>query len=77
MTEHVTIRIEVFRTPQGEPTCCENAFANQMCRWLSSRKFGLVPMCGMNFKDLDRRGADGTGYLVPDDRCPLWQGETK
>ncbi len=74
MTEHRTITIEVFRTPQGEPTCSAAA-GKQDCEYLTSRKYGLVAVCLFGWVDLDRRGADGTGYLIPSKACPLWHGE--
>ena len=74
MTEHRTITIEVFRTPQGEPTCSAEAY-KQDCRWLAVRGFGMLDVCILSDRALERRGPDGTGYLIPDCKCPLWHGE--
>lgn len=72
MTEHRTITLEVFRTPQGEPTCCAKA-KEQECALLDHIRFGTIAVCTM-VRTFLHRGADGTGYLIPDCKCPLWHG---
>jgi len=76
MPEYRTFTFEVYRTPDGEPTCSAKA-GEQDCKYLMFRKWGTMPICGDSGHELYRRGPDGTGYLIPDRECLMWYGEAK
>ena len=76
MNEPRTITVSAYRSPDGRPTCC-SSWPDHACGWMGVRKFGTVEVCRPLSRDIDRDGADGTGYLRPVDGCPVWAGEIK
>lgn len=68
--ETTTITIQRYRTPDGKPTCCADAEAGQMCRFLGVRRYGLVSVCMLG-KQRDI-AAPEHGYTQPDDKCEVW-----
>lgn len=75
MAEFKTIKIEAFRTPSGRPTCAVDVPAGKVCRFLGTRRFGLVDFCMLGAQvDLDR-GLEGEGYTIPHDECEVWKDE--
>lgn len=67
--ETQTLKVEVFRKEDGSPTCCA-LYGAEQCRFLYTRRFGSVDLCGATSEDLQR---DESGWLVPVERCPLWR----
>jgi len=70
-----TLRVAVFRTPDGKSTCSSNATPTCTCEFLRFKNFGTAYVCGHPRVDgeLWRRGE--TGYINPDKKCPLWWGK--
>jgi hypothetical protein len=76
-----TLTIAAYRDAAGAPTCCAN-WDTARCRFLATRKLGLVEVCGATGQDLHRRPADwqrgdivarpDDHLLRPADGCPVW-----
>ena len=60
-----------YTTPDGAPTCATNFDCGHVCKFLRTRKFGLVDYCGFTGGDL-HRGNGGEGWLMIQDGCPIW-----
>ena len=72
MTEHATISVQRFRSPDGLPTCCLDHQAGDHCRFLGARNFGTVDVCMLGEqRDLAPRS---TGFQRPDAHCAVWEG---
>lgn len=69
--ETITIPITRYRDEDGHPTCAANFTKGRFCRFLLTRKLGLVEVCGLSGKDLPRR-EEGAMSLKPVDECPVW-----
>jgi hypothetical protein len=65
-----TIEVLAYRDDDGNPTCCTD-WGNARCRFVSTRKFGLVEVCSVTGHDLQRGPAD-IHLLRPHDGCPVW-----
>lgn len=76
MSEHRTIKIEVYRTPSGEPTCASDFMEGKFCQFMLTRKMGTIEVCGVTDKDLIRVPTS-IGFLVPADGCPVWAKESE
>jgi hypothetical protein len=56
----------------GVPTCATNCCTHDYCVFLQVRGMcGKIECCSLTGADLNRSG-DGTGFLIPDASCPLW-----
>lgn len=73
MSETKTITVEVFRDPDGKPTC-SLVWGHQSCQWVGSRAMGMKEICLLTGIDL-RRVPNGVGFLQPVHSCPLWKDE--
>ncbi len=73
MGESITLRVDIFRTPDNKPTCAKDVRNGQVCMFLNQRKMGQIDCCGITFEDLARSDGWDIGWLVPSDRCPLWE----
>lgn len=68
--EQVTITVERYRTPKGEPTCCGKFTEGHFCRFLGRRNFGAEWVCMFGeAKQLFERD----GYLYPHPDCEIWR----
>ena len=71
MTDEVKmIPVIAYRTPDGNPTCARYFNDGHVCRFLTTRKLGLVDCCGYLGRDLERE--DCNGWLNPLPDCPVW-----
>ena len=64
------IPVIAYRTPDGAPTCARDFNDGRACRFLTTRKLGLVEVCGYLCRDLERGNSDGWLNPLPD--CPVW-----
>ncbi len=64
------MKIKLFRDPNGDPTCCANVKTGEFCRFLLTRRFGLVYACGLG-RQRDLFDQEG-GYIRPDAECEVW-----
>ena len=66
-----TLKIEVFKAPDGTPTCSSIASPACACIFLGSKHFGQKYVClyPSNFETEIVRGHNG--YFQPH-KCPLW-----
>lgn len=69
--EYKTINIEVFRTPQGNPTCRNNIM--EECIFLKDYRYGSVNVCEQSGFELLRHKENG--HLKPNSEFPLWSNE--
>lgn len=72
--ETKTLEFEVFRDPDGKPTCARHVAEGKVCRFLRSSGFGGKYHCGFNN---DERIFEGKGcdFLKPIKNCPFWKNE--
>jgi hypothetical protein len=77
MKETVNLPVIRYRDTDGKPTCLSNQGA---CQFLETRGH-LLYLCYLDkpsFAALPIRGrGDGTGSMIPIDKCPLWEGEER
>lgn len=87
--ELVSLQVERYRDPDGNPTCAIDFDTDKVCRFYRTGKFGLTDTCvfakGYGVQsftspsDLSdvmfRRGPDGLGLLIPLYYCPVWSDE--
>lgn len=76
-----SISVPVYRDSDGAATCCAN-WENARCPFLMVRKMGLVEVCGVTGKDIQRGPADLQNgefaaeprkhMLRPVEGCPVW-----
>ena len=74
-----TFEVEAYRDSNGAPTCCVS-WDNAMCRFLVTRKFGLVDVCSATGVDVERELAESPpnkrresyNLLRPVEGCPVW-----
>jgi hypothetical protein len=69
MREITSINIERFRTPEGFPTCARDFESGQVCKFLTSQKFGFVDVCFFTGAELVRVN---DAYLAPCNDCVVW-----
>jgi len=55
------------------PTCSIGTSSEDTCVFYRTRKFGLVEVCGVTNKDLERGGLTNNGYLIPCEGCIVWK----
>jgi hypothetical protein len=67
--DHIKLlEVEIYRTPEGKPTCASDYRTGKVCEFLRTRKFGTVNVCFFGDRDmLDE------GYQAPHDGCPIWK----
>ena len=74
-----TFEIEAFRDSNGAPACCVD-WDTARCKFIVTRKFGLVDVCSATGLDLAYRPADSLpnkrrenySLLRPVEGCPVW-----
>ena len=70
-TEYTTIKIERFKSPDGQPACCIDWVGGKTCKFLGVRHFGSFDVCMLGEqRDLQRQ--NGNGYIRPDLKCQVW-----
>jgi len=67
-------KIEIYRSPDGQPTCALKWDGYLCCPILGSRCFGSRYICMANQAGVFRDN-DGIGYIRPHENCILWQGK--
>ncbi len=68
--ETVTKTFNVYRTPEGIPTCARNTINNDVCEFFGSTLFGQREVCMYkNTIELDRDDL----WLKPHPDCPFWR----
>ena len=72
--ETKTLRVAVFRAPDGSPACLSNVTPSCMCEFIGTRNLGQAYVC-MHPKVNDDVRSGTNGYLQPDLKCPLWKGK--
>lgn len=65
-----SVVMTAYQTPEGAPTCAVDFPSGQVCKFMRSRKFGLVDFCSCTGGDIHR--ANGDGYTLVQDECPVW-----
>lgn len=69
MSETKTITVEVFRDPDGKPTCSSDHKTGKCCGLMLTRKYGSIDFCGWTGEDIEREG----GFTRPHSLCPIWK----
>ena len=69
MTDHATITILRYRTPEGEPTC--SVSIAKTCPLYRRQRFATVETCAWTGMDI-YRGRETT-FLQPTEGCPVWK----
>jgi hypothetical protein len=69
MSEYRTIRIQVYRDPEGRPTCASNFRDGSLCTFLYFQRFGTEIGCGALSKQVFH---DDNGFITPLKACPVW-----
>lgn len=75
MPQHLkNVPIIGYTTESGNPVCALDYPGKQVCKLLTSRKWGAIDVCAYTRKDLFRstEGASGEGYITPDEGCLIW-----
>ena len=79
MTKEIkTLEVPIYRDNEGNHTCAVNFKTGESCPFFRTQRFGTHETClfasevGHHKRGLSRRGADGTGTLIPLRTCPLW-----
>ena len=68
--DYATIVIERYRSPDGQPTCCEDHPAGKICRFLGTRNFGTRDVCMLGQdRDLVHRTL---AFTRPGPWCEVW-----
>ena len=67
--EYRTIEVAAYADEAGKPTCCAQWPAAK-CQFMTARKFGLVEVCNMTGRDVERESNEG--LLRPHEGCPVW-----
>ena len=71
--------VEAYRDSKGSPACCVD-WDTARCKFIATRKFGLVEVCSATGLDLAYRPADSLpnkrrenySLLRPVEGCPVW-----
>ena len=74
-----TFEVEAYRDSNGAPACCVD-WDTARCRFIVTRKFGLVDVCSATGIELERLPADDVpnavlknhSLLRPVEGCPVW-----
>ena len=75
MDEFATIKIQRYRDPDGNPTCCA-AYDAKLCAFLGFRSLGMQAVCMLGEQvDLSSRHGE-MSFLMPHARCRVWAGES-
>jgi hypothetical protein len=69
MSEYRTIRIQVYRDPEGRPTCASNFEDGSICSLLYESRFGTDLGCGALNKPLFHGDHE---FITPLKECPVW-----
>ena len=81
--EVVKIAVSRFRDKTGQPTCAEDHPGGRVCQFYLTIGLAQRGHCFLlpnksedaRYNRLYRRGKRGDGSPIPDEKCPLWQGE--
>ena len=65
-----TISVSVYKTPEGDPTCCRSV-NGQQCEFLGTRLLGTREVCMLGEQVALRRQDGGSGYIIPHKKCRL------
>lgn len=75
----LTRSISITAFKDGDKPCCARDFnKGEVCTFYRSSHMGTREFCGVSynndgsFQELERRGKDGTGTLIPCRDCPVW-----
>lgn len=69
MSEHRTIKIEVFRDPSGSPACRDKS---GVCCMYETERWGTIEICAATRQEIPRDG----GWTKPVEGCPVWAKES-
>ena len=75
-SEKVTLEVDRFRTPDGQPTCCSDVEKGHICLFMGTSAYGTRDVC-MFGEQKDLRRGSYRYYTVPHKDCPLWTGANK
>jgi hypothetical protein len=65
----ITLQVEQFKTPTGEPTCALNWAKGKVCPFVFSTRMGTVESCHFG-GEIHRKG--GEGFMIPVENCKVW-----
>ena len=71
------VEVEIYHDEDGNRTCAEDFSNGKVCQFYMTQRFGTYETCAFSPKNsrysgqLQRRGDDGTGSLIPGDWCPI------
>lgn len=65
------LKIKMFFTPEGKPTCATSFPDGEVCPFLRTRFYGQEAFC--LFKESERLeySNGGLGYSMPHEKCPV------
>lgn len=74
MIESRTISIDVYRSPDGKPTCCLDFTNGYICKFLRTTLFGTRDVCLIT-GIAPMRDAGGVGWTRPVFGCVFWDNK--
>ena len=82
--ETKSITVIAYRDHEGNPGCAGDFHTGGVCMFYRTYRFGCSETCvfaeavpGKRSQEMERRGKDGLGTLIPLPQCPVWAGEEK
>jgi hypothetical protein len=81
---NVSIEVVAYRDKDGNPCCASDFKKGEVCVFYRSYRFGCGETCVFaetgaykRQQEMQRRGEDGLGTLIPLPQCPVWAGKLK
>jgi len=71
------IDVEIYFDADGNRTCASNFKDGSFCKFYRTQRYGTIETCAFAHKQnkyadqLQRRGENGIGSLIPGDWCPI------